>query len=137
MFAPNFFTGHLIRKFGAQRIIVMGIICMFGCVAVNLSGIGLWQFWLALFLLGLGWNFMFVGGTNLLTDCYNKNEQNKVQSFNDFLMFGVVATASLSSGILQQVIGWNAVNIAILLPVAITLIVIIWYSISKNSNKLA
>ena len=137
MFAPNFFTGHLIRKFGVRIIIFMGIICMFGAVAVNLSGVGLWQFWLALFLLGLGWNFMFVGGTNLLTDCYNKKEQNKVQSFNDFLMFGVVATASLSSGVLQQTIGWHAVNLAILLPIIMTVLVLGWYSFSKKHNKLA
>ncbi|MDJ0683331.1 MAG: MFS transporter [Alphaproteobacteria bacterium] len=119
MFAPSFFTGSLIRKFGVLTIIKAGAVLVGGCVLVSLSGIALSDFWVALVLLGIGWNFMFIGGTALLTETYRPAERNKVQAMNDFLVFGTVSVASLSAGLLQHMVGWEAVNLAITVPVGI------------------
>lgn len=127
MFAPSFFTGSLISRFGVLRIIQTGATLMFGCVAVGLMGIEFMNFWVGLVLLGLGWNFMFIGGTTLLTDAYLPAERNKVQALNDFIVFGSVSIASFSAGWLQDQIGWSAVSMAIVLPVAIALIAALLY----------
>ncbi len=119
MFAPSFFTGSLIRKFGVLSVIKVGAVLVGGCVLVSLSGIALSDFWVALVLLGIGWNFMFIGGTTLLTETYRPAERNKVQAMNDFLVFGTVSIASLSAGLLQHMVGWEAVNLAITVPVGI------------------
>jgi len=110
MFAPSFFTGFLMARFGKLNVIFAGVVILAGSVAVALAGTGLVHFWLALFLLGLGWNFMFIGGTTLLTDTYRPSERAKAQALNEFLVFGSVAIASLSAGVLLQFFGWNAVN---------------------------
>ena len=110
MFAPSFFTGSLMARFGKLNVIFAGVVILAGSVAVALAGTGLAHFWLALFLVGLGWNFMFIGGTTLLTDTYRPSERAKAQALNELLVFGSVAVASLSSGVLLQVFGWNAVN---------------------------
>jgi len=114
MFGPSFFTGSLISRFGDFKIILVGAILGMLCVAVALSGLAVSNFWIALVLLGVSWNFMFIGGTTLLTTTYKPVEAAKVQGLNDFLVFGTVATASLSAGILQQKFGWDIVNISIL-----------------------
>lgn len=114
MFGPSFFTGSLITRYGDYKIILAGSILGMACVAVALSGLAVSNFWIALVLLGVSWNFMFIGGTTLLTTTYKPVEATKVQGFNDFLVFGTVATASLSAGILQQKLGWDIVNISIL-----------------------
>ncbi len=126
MFAPSFFTGHLIKRFGALNIITTGIVIMFACLAVHLSGIGLWQFWAGLVLLGVGWNFMFVGGTTLLTETYTPAERAKVQALNDFLVFSTVSIAVFSSGALQHLFGWSWVNLAMIAPMAIALAATLW-----------
>ena len=126
MFAPSFFTGHLVRRFGALNIIMAGIAIMFVCIAVNLSGIALWQFWTGLVLLGLGWNFMFIGGTTLLTETYAPSERAKVQAVNDFLVFSTVSIAVFSSVALQHLFGWTWVNVAMIAPMAIVLGATIW-----------
>ncbi len=110
MFAPSFFTGHLINRFGVLNVMAAGAACFFLAAVAAVAGITLYHFWAALFLLGVGWNFMFVGGTTLLTESYGPAERAKTQGLNDFLVFGSVALASLSSGGLMHLFGWNAVN---------------------------
>ena len=117
MFAPSFFTGHLIQRFGVAPLLIVGTLLILGCVAVNLSGVEVAQFWAALVLLGLGWNFLFVGATALLTETYRPAEKAKVQGLNDFLVFGTVALTALTSGALFDTLGWEAVNLAVVVPV--------------------
>lgn len=126
MFAPSFFTGHLIRRFGALNIILVGVLMNLACVGVNLSGDEVLRFWGGLVLLGLGWNFMFIGGTSLLTETYHLAERAKVQAFNDFLVFGLVTVGSFSSGVMLNVFGWGAVNYAVIAPVLVAFAATIW-----------
>ena len=132
MFLPSFVTGHLIRRFGTLSIVTVGALALLGCVAFNLAGVEVWNFWVALVLLGIGWNFMFIGGTTLLTDTYRPEEKAKVQSFNDFMVFGMVAAASLSSGFLQQTVGWQAVNSGIVPLVALALAGTLWLTLTRR-----
>lgn len=126
MFAPSFFTGHLINRFGKERVIGFGLILLAGCGVVALSGIDLTHFWFALVLLGLGWNFGFVGATALVTDCYRPSERNKVQAANDLCVFGMVAFASFSSGKLLHLVGWDAVAGGLFPFVALAFLLIGW-----------
>ncbi len=135
MFAPSFFTGHLIKKFGVLHIIVAGTLLNAGSMAVNMMGIEFYNFWLGLVLLGLGWNFMFVGGTTLLTEAYRPEEKSKVQAANDFIVFGTVATASFSSGALQDAIGWSAVNAAVALPMCIAFAAVVWFKLIHSDKN--
>ncbi len=112
MFFPSFFTGRLIARYGALRIILVGTGLNLACMAVATSGQEVWQFQLALALLGVGWNFMYIGGTALLTEVYLPAERFKTQALNDFLVFGTVALASLGSGKLLYHYGWNSVSMA-------------------------
>jgi MFS family permease len=114
MFAPSFFTGYLITRFGVLNIMLAGALMNLVCVITNLTGTDVTHFWLALFLLGAGWNFMFIGATTLLTTTYTPGEKAKAQALNDFTVFSVVAVASLSSGALLHYLGWRAVNLAVL-----------------------
>ena len=104
-------------------------------MAISLNGISLRHFWFGLVFLGLGWNFMFVGGTTLLTECYEPEEQAKVQAINDFLVFGTAATASFSSGILFNSMGWNAVNMAIFAPAILIFIVAFILRQKRHANR--
>jgi MFS family permease len=110
MFAPSFFTGRLIHRFGAENIVATGLLLLIGCAIVGLSGIALWQFWTALILLGLGWNFGFIGATAMVADSYAPAEKGKVQGFHDFVLFGSVAFASLMSGAVYNAYGWEMLN---------------------------
>ncbi|WP_415237023.1 MFS transporter [Sneathiella sp.] len=114
MFGPSFFTGSLITRYGDFKVIFVGAILGLVCIGVALSGLAIANFWIALVLLGVSWNFMFIGGTTLLTKTYRPSETAKVQGFNDFLVFGTVATASLSAGILQQTLGWDVVTMSMI-----------------------
>ncbi len=114
MFVPSFFTGALIRRFGVLTIIGCGIALLGGHVAIALSGIQFLQFVSGLILLGVGWNFLFVGGTTLLIDAYRPAERAKAQATHDFLMMAVVSMASFSAGGLLNAWGWNSVNITVL-----------------------
>ncbi len=121
MFLPSFFTGELIRRTGVMPIIQIGIAMMFGCVIVNFLGVSLWHHWSALVLLGVGWNFMFIGGTTLLTEVYLEAEKGKTQALNDFIVFGTVSVTALGSGALLEQVGWlmlNVVTVPFLLMVA-------------------
>ncbi len=126
MFAPGLFTGNLIQRFGAIRIIACGCVLMLGCVAVAISGVALMQFTAALFLLGVGWNFMYTGGSTLLTQSYRSTEKNKVQGFMDACVFTVMISSSASSGALLHVNGWNLLNVFSLPVVVFVLGVVIW-----------
>lgn len=110
MFAPSFITGRLIARFGRETIVAVGLALLVGCALVALSGIELWQFWIALILLGLGWNFGFIGATAMVAETYRPSEKGKVQGFHDFILFGSVAVASLSSGIVYNAYGWDMLN---------------------------
>lgn len=110
MYGPAFFTGHLIHRFGVLNVILAGIVLLFVCIASALSGTLVMNFWLALFLLGVGWNFMYVGGTALLTECHTPAERAKTQAANDFMILVTMAVSSLSSGLLLNKAGWHAVN---------------------------
>ncbi|MCP4386061.1 MAG: MFS transporter [Hyphomicrobiales bacterium] len=116
MFGPSFITGSLIARFGAETIIAVGMAMLVGCGIVGLSGISLANFWIALILLGVGWNLGFIGSTALLTQTYRPEERGKVQGFNDFMVFGTVAIASFSSGSVFSGLGWNWINF-IMFPV--------------------
>jgi MFS family permease len=107
MFAPSFFTGRLIHRFGAPLIVASGFVLLIGCAVVALSGIALWQFWLSLILLGLGWNFGFIGSTSIIAQCYRPEEKARAQGFHDFVLFSSVAFASLMSGAIYNAYGWE------------------------------
>ena len=122
MFAPGFFTGNLIRRFGVTVIIMVGIVLTLCSMIASISGISLLHYWFSLMFIGVGWNFMFIGGTTLLTETYKPEERAKVQAFNDTLVFGTTAIASFSSGALLSWFGWSAVNLAIAAPATILLV---------------
>ena len=135
MFVPSFFTGHLIARFGVERIIFAGLFMLASAATIGLMGIDIINFYAGLIMLGLGWNFGFIGATTMVTQCYEPAEKSKVQAFNDFAVFGTVAVASLSSGQLFAGIGWNAVNIALFPMVAIAAGAMIWLSMhTKRLN---
>jgi hypothetical protein len=113
MFAPSFFTGNLVKRFGAPRIMQVGFVLLLGHVVIALSGLEFLHFASALVLLGVGWNFAFVGGTALLTQTYRPAEQLKVQAINEFLVFGLVAVSTLSAGWLYDHYGWATLNLAV------------------------
>ncbi len=122
MFVPSFFTGNLITRFGTMRVMVAGIVLLLVGVAAALGGLAEWNFRIALTLNGVGWNFLFVGATTMVTSCYRPNERGKAQAMNDFLVFGTTATASFLAGFAQERLGWEALNwLAIALPVAAAL----------------
>ena len=110
MFAPAFFTGSLIHRFGVLNVMLFGLVLLGGCVVAALAGVDLGQFWFGLVALGLGWNFTFIGASTLLTEAYLPAERAKVQAANDLLVFGSVATASLLSGVLLDYFDWQVVN---------------------------
>ncbi len=110
MFGTSFFTGSLIKRFGVLQIMMTGVAIMFGCVAVALSGQEISTFWFALVLLGIGWNFMYIGGSTLLTETYRPSEKAKAQGVNEMTIFAVQAVSALSSGVLVNTRGWNTLN---------------------------
>lgn len=126
MFAPAFFTGHLVARFGASRVIAAGAALILLCVGINLAGREVSNFTIALLALGVGWNFMFVGATALLTKTHTPAEKAKVQGFNDFVVFGGVAAASFASGAIENLLGWAAVNLAVVIPVALAGLAALW-----------
>jgi MFS family permease len=110
MFAPSFFTGSLIERFGVLRVMMAGVLLLFGCVAVGLSGQGVAHFWWALVLLGIGWNFTYIGGSTLLTEAYRPAEKAKAQGANEIIIFAVQGLSALSSGVLVNTRGWMTLN---------------------------
>jgi len=114
MFVPSFFTGHLIRKYGTANIMLAGVVLLGLCVGINFTGTTVIHFWSSLIFLGLGWNFLFVGATTQLTETYSPNEKAKAQALNDFIVFGTVTLTSFSSGAVQNILGWETINMAVI-----------------------
>lgn len=137
MFAPSFITGHLIARFGKEAIVSVGLIILIACGIVALAGLDLLHFWGSLILLGLGWNFGFIGATSMVTDTYEPEEKNKAQGANDFIIFGSVAFASLMSGQALNAYGWDFLNWIIFPVSGLALISLFWlrYQTSKLSQK--
>lgn len=118
MYAPSFFTGSLIRRVGVLPVLLAGAALMLGCIGLASSGVSLMHFWWALLLLGIGWNFLYIGGTTLLTETYRPAERAMVQGGNDFMVFAVQAVSSVSAGALVLGQGWSTLNLYALPAVA-------------------
>jgi MFS family permease len=121
MFGPSFFTGSLISRFGAAKVAVVGLLLEAVAAVIGLSGITAMHFWLGLFVVGVGWNFSFVAASALIVETHRPQEGKKVQAFNDFIVFGLVAIGSFSSGQLLASYGWSMVNIVVFPAVVIAL----------------
>lgn len=134
MFAPSFVTGSLIARFGIPRILLAGTLLMAGTALVTNLGVSLAHFWVALVLLGIGWNFLFVGGSTLLSTVHSEAERGKVQGINDLVIFSLVAIGSLMSGALSYHLGWEALNLAMLAPILLVALATLWYRLSAASQ---
>jgi MFS family permease len=128
MFAPSFFTGWLIKRVGLLTVLIAGAGLLLGCVAVAAWDVTLFNFWTANFLHGVGWNFLYIGGTTLLTEAYRPSERAKVQGVNDFIIFGTMAATSLSSGALLHHVGWQAMTVGMLPFVVLALAALLWFA---------
>jgi MFS family permease len=125
MFVPSFFTGNLINRYGTLRIMALGVIVFLLGVVAALGGESEWHFRFALTLNGIGWNFLFIGATTLVTTCYRASERGKTQALNDFLVFGTTATSSFLAGYLHEHFGWAPLNwfsVALLLAATLALV---------------
>ena len=125
-----------IKKFGLLRIMFLGAVFAIACIVINLNGTTTYHFWTALLLLGISWNFLFIGATTLLTETYSESEKFKTQAINDFLVFSVVSAASLSAGILHHKFGWQFVNY-IAIPAVIGIIIsLLWLYKDNKTNSI-
>jgi MFS family permease len=134
MYAPSFFTGALVVRFGTDRMIAVGLVFMTASAVVGLAGTSVWHFWTVLILLGIGWNFGFVGATAMVTQCHRPEERNKVQAFNDFLVFGSMAVSSFGSGHLLASLGWAAVNEVMFPVIAVSAGLMVWLAIRERAK---
>jgi len=133
MYAPSFITGSLIVRFGVERVMAVGLGLILLTAIVGISGITVAHFWAALILLGLGWNFAFIGATTMVTSCHRAEERNKVQAFNDFLIFGSMAVSSFSSGQLLEYFGWRAVNEVVFPTIFIAGAMLLWLRLRERA----
>jgi len=136
MYAPSFVTGSLISRFGVERITGIGLGLIALTAVVGLAGITVAHFWSALVLLGVGWNLAFIGATTMVTQCHRPHERNKVQAFNDFLIFGSMAVASFSSGQLLEYLGWQAINEVIFPTILLAGAMLVWLTVRKRAPAL-
>jgi MFS family permease len=134
MFIPAFFTGHLVQRFGSFNIMTAGIALLIAGVAIAITGTTVWHFRGALSMNGVGWNFLFVGATTLLTTTYRPAERGKAQAFNDFLVFGTTATASLMASVVLDLRGWADLNYFALALVCIALLVVVVFRVSHPAR---
>jgi MFS family permease len=134
MYAPSFFTGSLILRFGVARITAAGLIVLALSAVTGLAGITVAHFWTALILLGIGWNLAFVGATTMVVDCHRPEERNKVQAFNDFLIFGTMAGGSFVSGSMLAHFGWYLVNVVMFPVVAVAGAMLIWLTLRERAR---
>ena len=132
MFAPGFFTGHLLRRFGTLPVMATGLLLNTLCIAVALSGVDRQQFLLALFLLGVGWNFLFTGSTTLSLQTYRPEEKDKVQGALNFLVFATLAVSSFSSGVLVTTSGWRLLNFGSIVPLALIAMALLWLALRNR-----
>jgi MFS family permease len=135
MFAPGFFTGHLIKKFGTLPIMGVGVLLNLACIAIALSGTELHQFVVALFALGVGWNFLFTGSTTLAMTAWRPEEKDRAQAAINFCVFATMAFTSFASGALVTTQGWTWLNYGSLVPVALTAVALLWL-VWVRRNKL-
>ncbi len=132
MFAPGFFTGHLIKRFGVLRVMGAGVLLNAACVAVALSGVELERFVVALFLLGVGWNFLFTGSTALALQSYRPEEKDRAQAAINFCVFATMALTSFASGALVTTQGWTLLNWGSLLPIGLTGLALLWLAMRQR-----
>jgi predicted MFS family arabinose efflux permease len=132
MYAPSFITGSLIARFGVHRMMAIGLGLIVVAASIELMGIAIWNFWVGLAILGIGWNFAFIGATTLVTECHDPHERNKVQAFNDFLVFGSMALGSFSSGALLAHYGWTAVNDMVFPVIFVAAVLLTWASLVRR-----
>ena len=135
MYGPSFFTGSLINRYGVLNVILAGCLLLLGCIAAALAGTGLLNFWTALFVLGVGWNFMYVGGSALLTEAHTPAERAKAQAANDFLVFLTMAISSMSSGVLLNKSGWHAVNYGSIPFLVLAAAATLWLMWNRRGNE--
>ena len=135
MFAPGFFTGHLIKRFGTLPIMAVGLALNVACVLIALSGVAFEQFLAALFLLGLGWNFLFTSATTLATTAYRPEEKDKAQGALNFCVFMVLAISSLTSGVLVTTQGWTLLNLGSLVPLGMTGLLLAWLAVRGHKRQ--
>ena len=140
MFVPSFFTGHLINRFGNIRIILIGLFLLMIAGIINLSGVSLTNFFAGLILIGIGWNFGFIGATTMLSTAHSADERGKVQGINDLFVYGSVTLASIASGALMNCSastteqGWSAVNLAMVPFLTLAFVAVIWLIKTQKSN---
>jgi MFS family permease len=134
MFAPGFFTGHLIKRFGVLSIMGVGVVLNLVCIAIALSGVNLHQFLIALFLLGVGWNFLFTGSTTLSLQSYRPEEKDRAQAAINFCVFATMAVTSFASGALVTTQGWQLLNLGSLIPVALTGGALLWLAWAQRAH---
>ena len=137
MFAPSFVTGPLIRRIGVLPVMFAGALLNFAAIGVALSGIAVPQFWWSLVLLGVGWNFLYIGGTTLLTETYRPEERAKAQGANDQAIFIMMAISSFTSGLTVTSSGWEKVNLFALPLIALVALAIGWYAMRSRADKTA
>jgi len=131
MYLPSLFVGQLMESFGIRNTMFLGVAAMFICISIALTGNAMPNYWMALIALGIGWNFLFIGGTTLLTHTYHPQERYNVQAANDFFVFGFQAIASLASGVLMHTFGWNMIQY-LSIPFLMTTILLIFILYDKN-----
>ena len=132
MFLPGFFTGNLINRFGTIRILLIGALTMLVCIGINLNGQSQLHFSIALFMLGLGWNFMFVSATHLVADAYSEAEKPKAQAANEFLIFSMVTISALASGWMEATLGWHIMNLMCIPVVLFAVLIVIYFRKKLN-----
>jgi MFS family permease len=132
MFAPGFFTGHLIKRFGVLPVMGVGVLLNAACIAIALTGVDLHQFLIALFLLGVGWNFLFTGSTTLSLQAYRPEEKDRAQAAINFFVFATMAVTSFASGALVTTQGWALLNLGSLIPVALTGMALLWLAVVRR-----
>jgi MFS family permease len=132
MFAPSFFTGALIVRFGVERIVLTGLALTFLSAVIGMAGTSVGHFWVAATLIGVGWNFAFIGATTIVTQCHRPEERYRVQSFNDFLIFGAMTISSFASGALLAQAGWSTINGVIFPPVLLAAALLTWLGLRER-----
>ena len=132
MFVPSFITGSLINRFGVVNVMAVGTLTLLAGVVVALAGMTEWHFRVSLAFNGIGWNFLFIGATTLVTTCYRPSERGKAQALNDFLIFGTTATSSFLAGFLQEHLGWIVLNWAAIVLVVVGFISVAWLRVQRE-----
>lgn len=135
MFAPSFFTGSLIARFGVGKVLWTGILAYIFTIYIAVGAIGFWPYWTALFLLGIGWNFLYIGGSSLIAKVATPEERGRVQGFADLVTTTTVAAASLTAGALHSQMGWKVMSLAAILPVGLVVAALVWLALDQARAK--